>query len=127
MATKSLEYPATRTDDTIDSRAGVDFPDPYRWLEAEDDEVRAWQRAQGRRDRRNRECTERTNAGLSHYGPTVVEKLNDIGLIVDTSHCGRQTTLDACRFSRAPVTANHTSAEALYPHDRASPMRSSGR
>jgi len=47
MATKSLEYPPTRTDDTIDSRAGVDFPDPYRWLEADDDEVRAWQRAQG--------------------------------------------------------------------------------
>ena len=34
MATKSLEYPSTRSDDTIDSRAGVDFPDPYRWLEA---------------------------------------------------------------------------------------------
>ncbi len=48
MATRSLEYPATRTDDTIDSRAGVDFPDPYRWLEAEGDEVQAWQRAQGR-------------------------------------------------------------------------------
>jgi membrane dipeptidase len=64
-------------------------------------------------------CTERTNAGLSYYGLEVVEKLNDIGLIVDTSHCGRQTTLDACRFSKAPVTANHTSAEALYPHARA--------
>jgi prolyl oligopeptidase len=47
MATEFLQYPATRTDDTIESRAGVDFPDPYRWLEGEDDEVRAWQRAQG--------------------------------------------------------------------------------
>jgi len=47
MATKALEYPAARTDATIDSRAGVDFPDPYRWLEAEDEEVRDWQRAQG--------------------------------------------------------------------------------
>lgn len=47
MATRSFEYPTTRTDDTVDSRAGVDFPDPYRWLEAEDDEVKAWQRAQG--------------------------------------------------------------------------------
>jgi membrane dipeptidase len=64
-------------------------------------------------------CTERTNAGLSHFGLEVVEKLNDLRLIVDTSHCGRQTTLDACRFSRAPVTANHTSAEAIYAHDRA--------
>jgi prolyl oligopeptidase len=47
LATKSLDYPATRTDDTIESRAGIDFPDPYRWLEGEDDEVKAWQRAQG--------------------------------------------------------------------------------
>ena len=63
-------------------------------------------------------CTERTNAGLSHYGLAVVEKLNSLGVIVDTSHCGPQTTLDACELSRAPVTANHTSAGALYSHDR---------
>jgi len=48
----------------------------------------------------------------------VVEKLNDIDLIVDTSHCGRQTTLDACLFSKAPVTANHTLASMVYNHDR---------
>ncbi len=48
MATKPLDYPATRTDDTLDSRAGIDFPDPYRWLEAEDDDVKAWQRAQAK-------------------------------------------------------------------------------
>ena len=64
-------------------------------------------------------CTDRTNAGLSNYGIEVVEKMNDIGLIVDTSHCCPQTTLDACKFSKAPVTANHTSAEAVYRHDRA--------
>lgn len=64
-------------------------------------------------------CTDRTNAGLSHFGIEVVEKMNDIGLIVDTSHCGKQTTLDACKFSNKPVTANHTSAEAVYKTDRA--------
>lgn len=64
-------------------------------------------------------CTERTNAGLSNYGLQVVAKLNDIGIIVDTSHCGKQTTLDACAASKSPVTANHTSAEGVYQHDRA--------
>jgi len=81
--------------------------------------VRAVMLTYNRQDFVGAGCTERTNAGLSHYGLSVVEKLNDIGVIVDTSHCGRQTTLDACQFSRAPVTANHTSAEAIYPHDRA--------
>jgi len=64
-------------------------------------------------------CTERTNAGLSNYGKDVVAKMNDVGLIVDTSHCGFQTTLDACFFSKAPVTANHTGVAALFNHDRA--------
>ena len=64
-------------------------------------------------------CTDRTNAGLSNFGLEVVAKMNDIGLIVDTSHCGKQTTLDACKFSEKPVTANHTSAEAVYKTDRA--------
>jgi len=39
-------YPPTRTVDVVATHAGVDVPDPYRWLEAEDDEVHAWQRRQ---------------------------------------------------------------------------------
>ncbi|GAB3857886.1 hypothetical protein GCM10028801_17000 [Nocardioides maradonensis] len=39
-------YPATRTVDVVDHRAGVPVPDPYRWLEAEDAEVHDWQRRQ---------------------------------------------------------------------------------
>ncbi len=63
-------------------------------------------------------CTERVDAGLSNYGLQVIERCNSRGIIVDTSHCGKQTTLDACRFSKAPVLANHTSASALYAHAR---------
>jgi membrane dipeptidase len=58
-------------------------------------------------------CTERVDAGLSMYGVDVVKHCNDIGVIVDTSHCGRLTTLDACRHSSKPVNANHTCAKAL--------------
>jgi prolyl oligopeptidase len=39
-------YPAARVDDLMDTLAGVSFPDPYRWLEQDNDEVRHWQRAQ---------------------------------------------------------------------------------
>lgn len=63
-------------------------------------------------------CTERVDAGLSNYGLQVIERCNSRGLIIDTSHCGKQTTLDACRFSKAPVLANHTSAAAVYAHAR---------
>lgn len=63
-------------------------------------------------------CTERTDAGLSTFGVKVVEHLNRLGVVVDTSHCGRQTTLDACKVSKAPVVATHATAEQVYFHAR---------
>ncbi|PZF84730.1 dipeptidase [Jiangella anatolica] len=64
-------------------------------------------------------CTERYDAGLSHFGLEFVRRCNRVGVIVDTAHSGRQTTLDACAASEQPVLATHTCAEALYRHDRA--------
>ncbi|HEX9765139.1 MAG TPA: membrane dipeptidase [Nitriliruptorales bacterium] len=63
-------------------------------------------------------CTEPTDAGLSGFGRQVVGLLNELGIIVDTGHCGKQTTLDACRHSTAPVVASHTAAAAVHAHDR---------
>lgn len=43
----TLSYPHTRTVDAVERLAGVEAPDPYRWLEdGATDEVRRWQRAQ---------------------------------------------------------------------------------
>jgi membrane dipeptidase len=64
-------------------------------------------------------CTERVDAGLSMFGLEVVERCNKLGIIVDVSHCGHLTTMDACRHSKMPVTANHTAAYSLFPHARA--------
>ncbi len=63
-------------------------------------------------------CTERVDAGLSMFGIELLQHCNDIGMIVDVSHCGHLTTLDACRHSRRPVNANHTAARAAYDHAR---------
>jgi len=63
-------------------------------------------------------CTERTDAGLSHFGAKVVARLNTLGVLIDTSHCGRQTTLDACALSAVPVMATHTVANGLRRHER---------
>jgi membrane dipeptidase len=64
-------------------------------------------------------CTERTDAGVSNFGVKAIERMNALGIIVDTGHCGHQTTLDACSISAKPVVASHTSAAALYRVDRA--------
>lgn len=65
-------------------------------------------------------CTERTNAGLSDFGVDVVKRMNELGIIVDLSHCGRQTTYDGIKFSDPPACFTHTMCEALYRgHPRA--------
>ena len=65
-------------------------------------------------------CTERTNAGLSDFGIEAVERMNELGIIIDLSHCGKQTTYDALQFSQSGATFNHTMCDALYPnHPRA--------
>jgi len=63
-------------------------------------------------------CTERVDAGLSMFGLDVVQHCNRIGMIVDVSHCGHLTTLDACRHSRKPINANHTAAKRIHFHAR---------
>jgi membrane dipeptidase len=65
-------------------------------------------------------CTERTNAGLSDFGIEAVERMNELGIIIDLSHCGRQTTNDGIKFSKSGASINHSMCEALYKdHPRA--------
>jgi membrane dipeptidase len=63
-------------------------------------------------------CLEPGNAGLSAYGHAVVERLNELGSIVDLSHCGKRTTAEGIRASAAPVGITHTGCTAVAPHPR---------
>ena len=63
-------------------------------------------------------CTERSKGGVSELGAKLIARLNELGVIVDTAHCGNQTILDACRISQRPVICSHTAAAAQYAHDR---------
>lgn len=60
-------------------------------------------------------ATERSDGGLSDYGVNVVERMNKIGMSIDLSHCGDQTTLDALSLSKSPVLITHSVARALNP------------
>lgn len=64
-------------------------------------------------------CIDRSGGGLSTFGASVVERLNDLGIVVDCSHCNRPTTLDAVDVSRAPVAATHVACAGLADHPRA--------
>ncbi|HEX7062116.1 MAG TPA: membrane dipeptidase [Woeseiaceae bacterium] len=75
--------------------------------------MRSFQLTYNYRNRLGDGCLERTNAGLSELGIAVVERMNRIGVLVDLSHCGRQTTDDGIAFSEKPVAITHTMCEAL--------------
>lgn len=64
-------------------------------------------------------CLERTNAGLSDFGVEVVSRMNELGVMIDLSHCGKQTTFDGIAFSKRPVAITHTMCAALREHPRA--------
>lgn len=58
------------------------------------------------------------DVALTALGKRVVRELNRLRMIVDVSHSGRRTTLDAAAASSHPITANHVNVEALTPHAR---------
>ena len=63
-------------------------------------------------------CAERTDAGLSRFGISVVKEMNRVGMLVDGSHSGYRTTMDAMEVSTAPFIFSHANAYALHPHYR---------
>ena len=75
--------------------------------------MRSFQLTYNYRNRLGDGCLERTNAGLSEFGIEVVRRMNALGVMVDLSHCGRQTTFDGIAFSEKPVAITHTMCEAL--------------
>lgn len=64
-------------------------------------------------------CLEPANAGLSAFGRAAVARMNQAGILVDVSHCGSQTTLDAIAHSTRPIAATHSSCAALNAVPRA--------
>jgi len=56
--------------------------------------------------------------GLSNVGGRGVERMNDLGILVDLAHSTPQTFWDVTRVSRAPVYDSHANAKAVCDHPR---------
>lgn len=56
--------------------------------------------------------------GLTATGQALVKALNEAGIMVDVSHVGRRTMLEATRLSRAPVIASHSGAKDVHDNAR---------
>ena len=65
-----------------------------------------------------RDSSENQNGGLTELGRALIGALNDAGVMIDVSHAGRETMMQAAELSRAPIIASHSGARALASHPR---------
>ena len=63
-------------------------------------------------------CLAPEDRGLTELGREVVARLNELGVLVDLSHCGGQTSLDGVQASNVPVSFTHTGCNAVFRHPR---------
>ncbi|MFD0326942.1 dipeptidase [Lysobacter gummosus] len=63
-------------------------------------------------------CMEAGDAGLSKFGHSLIERLNERRVLVDLAHSGRRTATEAIAASKAPVLISHTGCAALVERPR---------
>lgn len=62
--------------------------------------------------------TERVDGGISDFGVSIIGAMNECGMLIDVSHCGDRTTLDAIELSPRPIAITHSNCRALNDHPR---------
>jgi membrane dipeptidase len=80
--------------------------------------VRIVQLTYNDRNRLGDGCLEPADAGLSRLGHAAVARMHELGILVDLSHCGARTTMDAIRASSRPVAVTHSGCAAVFAHPR---------
>ena len=57
-------------------------------------------------------CWEDNDTGLSkHFGRGIVKEMNDVGMLVDLSHCSERTCFDTIEHSSRPVAITHANPQ----------------
>jgi membrane dipeptidase len=63
-------------------------------------------------------CNELNGSGLTVFGHELVERMNDVGMLIDLSHANMKTMSDTVAASSAPVITSHSCCKALFEHNR---------
>jgi membrane dipeptidase len=61
---------------------------------------------------------DRVGVGLSEFGIEVVQRMNDVGMIIDLSHASVETAYETIKRSKAPVMFSHNASGTLWPSPR---------
>ena len=63
-------------------------------------------------------CYEAEDTGLTRMGREVVAEMNRVGMVVDMSHSGERSTLDAIAQSTRPIAITHANPASWHPARR---------
>ncbi len=64
---------------------------------------------------------EARDGGLTEFGRQAVKRMNKLGIAIDISHSGDQTSLDTIEVSEKPIFATHAGARGLWNTKRMKP------
>ena len=62
-------------------------------------------------------CMERSDAGLSNFGVSLVEEMNRLGILIDLSHTGDKSSIEAIEISKDPVSFTHVLPRSSIPRE----------
>jgi len=63
-------------------------------------------------------CMSKKDYGLTSEGEKLVKLANELGIIIDLAHAGKQTVLDIASISKKPIIDSHTNFTRLKEHKR---------
>ncbi|NYI78439.1 membrane dipeptidase [Nocardioides panzhihuensis] len=66
-------------------------------------------------------CYEPEDSGLTRFGRNIVAEMNRVGMLIDLSHVGNRTSLDAVEASVAPVAITHSNPTWFVDNPRNKP------
>jgi membrane dipeptidase len=70
------------------------------------------------RNRAGGGCHDDPEVGLTRYGRDLVREMNELGILVDATHCSPRTTFDLFEQSSAPVVFSHSVPMGVKTHAR---------
>jgi len=59
-------------------------------------------------------CYEKIDSGVTNFGREAIKEMNNIGIVIDMSHSGEKSTLDAIDLSEKPIAITHANPSFWY-------------
>ncbi|MFT5719829.1 MAG: membrane dipeptidase [Motiliproteus sp.] len=63
-------------------------------------------------------CYEAEDSGVTRFGRQAIKEMNRVGMVVDMSHSGERSTLDAIEISERPIVISHANPSSFHAAKR---------